>query len=270
MKIYTSILYCILLLSFFSCEQIVDIDLKSTEPKLVIDASITEEHPCVVLLSKSQPFYNNTPSQGISGAVIELRDDEGNSEVLKESWKTPGVYMSEMLGRVNKKYSLKVMVEDGIYEASATIPALIDIEETYIYEIKAGSKSWYSPSFVFQDPPEIENFYYTILSVNDRVLKSIYLDDDEHRDGLRIHNILFFNKEDNFDNDLQTGDKIDIEFQMLDKGMYTFYKSLFSAAADGGTNPLTNFSGNVLGCFKAYNSSYATYYVSTDIIYKGN
>lgn len=269
-SLYKLLLIPLLLVLLFSCEKIVDIDLRSVEPRLVIDASITEFSPCVVRLTKSQDFKDNGPSTRVSGATIELRDEDGYMEILKESDNSPGVYTSLLQGVPNKKYFLKVEVEDKIYEASAVIPEVIPIEEAYIYEIKAGSGSWYSPSFIFQDPPGIANYYYTILYVNGNPMKTIYLDDDEFRDGLRVHNILFFNRNDNHGNDLETGDEIKIEFQSLDKGMYTFYKSLFSVAADGGTNPITNFSGNVLGCFKAYNTSFIEYNVSGDIIYPGN
>ncbi|MBK5719656.1 DUF4249 domain-containing protein [Dysgonomonas sp. Marseille-P4677] len=264
------LLLSIFFMSLFSCEKIVDIDLRSIEPRLVIDASITEFSPCVVLLTKTQAFRDNGPSEKISGAVIELSDEDGYTEILKESRGNPGAYTSLVQGVANKKYFLKVKVGDDVYEASATIPEVIHIEEAYIYEIKAGSGSWYSPSFIFQDPEGIANYYYTILYVNGNPMKSIYLDSDEFRDGLRIHKILFFNRSDNHDNDLETGDNIKIEFQSLDKGMYTYYKSLFSVAADGGTNPLTNFSRNVLGCFKAFNTSFIEYNVSGDIIYPGN
>lgn len=269
-SIYKLLLASISFILLSSCEEIVDIDLRSVEPRLVIDASITEFSPCVVYLTKSQAFRDNGASAKVSGATIELRDEDGYTEILKESRNNPGVYMSILQGVANKKYFLRVIVDGELYEASAVIPEVVYIEEAYIYEIKAGGGSWYSPSFIFQDPPGVANYYYTILYVNDRIMKTIYLDDDEFRDGLRVHKILFFNRTDNHNNDLETGDRIKIEFQSLDKGMYDFYKSLFSVAADGGTNPLTNFSGNVLGCFKAYNMSSIEYNVSGDIIYTEN
>lgn len=268
-------IYKLLLVSIFSmllcsCEKIVDINLRSVEPRLVIDASITQFSPCIVYLTKTQPFKDNGPSPKVSGAIVELRDENGYREILQESTVNPGVYISLTQGVVDRKYFLNVTVDGESYEASATIPEIVPIEEAYIYEIKAGTGSWYSPSFIFQDPPGVANYYYTILYINDYPMKTIYIDDDEFRDGLRVHKILFFNKNDNHGDDLETGDRIKIEFQSIDVGMYNFYKSLQSVAADGGTNPFTNFSGDVLGCFKAYNTSFIEYNVSGDIIYFEN
>lgn len=263
-------LISIMILSIFlftSCEKIVDLDLHTATPKLVINAAITEGSPCTVYLTMSQAFNDNSNFKTVDNAEIILADENGNIEIMRETKTMAGLYISNMLGAVNKRYYIRVVVEGNVYESSVVIPYSIPIEETYIYEIKAGKDSWYSPSFIFHDPADETNYYYTILYVNGNPMKSIYLDDDEFRNGLKIHRILYFDKDDNNDLDLKTGDEIRIELQSLDKGMYTFYKSLFSIAADGGTNPITNFSGDVLGCFKGYNTSIAEFIVSPDAIY---
>jgi hypothetical protein len=265
--IYKLILAITVLILFTTCEKIVYLDLRTATPKLVINAAITEGSPCTVYLTKSQAFNDNSYSKTVAGAEIILTDEDGNSEILGEVKNMSGLYISSMLGIANKRYHITVKAEGNTHEAGVVIPNSIPIEETYIYEIKAGKDSWYSPSFVFHDPVDEVNYYYTILYVNDNFMKSVYLDDDEFRNGLKIHRILFFDKDENNDQDLKTGDRIRIEMQTLDKGIYTFYKHIFSAAVDGGTNPITNFTGDVLGCFKGYNTSVACFVVSPDAIY---
>ncbi|MDH6308975.1 hypothetical protein M2451_001567 [Dysgonomonas sp. PFB1-18] len=266
MRFIYSLLF-IFLISATSCEEVVTLDLNTVDPMNVVDAFITEGSPCVVLLTKSQAFYSSEPFEHIPGATIELRSSGGESEILQESINEPGLYLSSMFGVVGETYYIKISTGDDIYEASATIPEAVPINEVYIYEIKAGDKSWFSPSIVFDDPPGVTNYYYTLLYVNDKLMSSFYLNDDENRDGLQTHRILFFDKEDNDDEDLNAGDRLRVEMQSLDVGMYTFYKSLRSVAE--GSNPTTNLSGGALGCFKAYNTSYGSAVVSSDIIYNG-
>jgi len=79
------------------------------------------------------------------------------------------------------------------------------------------------------------------------------------------YTFIICNKGDNNDEKLKAGDHLKVEMQSLDKGMYTFYKSLRSIAS-GSTNPLTNITGRALGCFKAYNPSYTEMVISTDDI----
>lgn len=256
----------LLLTSLTTCEKVIDIDLPTSESKDVVDAAIMENSSCIVFLTKSQDFYEDFSYPRITGAKIELSDDLGNSEILRESGKEAGIYGSLMMGEVGRTYKLKITTGNNIYEASATIPRTVPIDSIYIYDIKIGKDHIYSPCIVFHDPADTENYYYTTLSVNGKTMKSIYLDDDEFRNGLKVENILFFDKEDNNDEKLKAGDHLKVEMQSLDKGMYTFYKSLRSIAASGSTNPLTNITGGALGCFKAYNPSYIEMVISTDDI----
>ncbi|NDV80277.1 DUF4249 domain-containing protein [Dysgonomonas sp. 511] len=261
--IYT--LLTIIAIAFSACEKQMILDIDTAEPRDVISAIISEEVPCVVVLTKTQGFYDNNPYQTISGATVTLSDSKGKTETLNESFE-PGVYTSKMTGEVGETYYLKIEIEDNVYEAEAKVPAKVPIEELYIYQIQVGDGSWFSPCVAFNDPAEEENYYYFLLTINDRMMRSFYLEKDENRNGKPIDKILYFNKEDNFDDDLETGDHIYVEMQTIDKGAYTYFYSLSSAAGRGATNPLTNFTGGALGCFKAYNSTYADAYVSWDIV----
>lgn len=256
----------ILLLTFISCEEVVNLDLKESGPRDVIDASITEGSPCFVLLTKSQGFNNNSPYERIRGATVVLSDNKGNKETLKES-REKGLYVSLMTGVTGRTYELNVSVGDEVYTAESTIPKAVPIDSIYIYNVRFGNDDNYSPCVMYKDPAGERNYYYTMLYVNGALMRSIYLNDDEFRNGLPVERILYFDKEDNGDEELKIGDHIRVNMQSLDKGMYTFYKSLYSVAAGGATNPLTNFTGGALGCFKAYGSSHKEIIIREDHIF---
>lgn len=265
--IYRYILIAFSLALFVSCEHEMILDLNTAEPHIVIDASITNNSFCYVSLTLSHSFYDNEPYETISGSTVILTNGEGRSETLREDYSHPGNYISnEIIGQTGQSYYLKVIIDGETYEADATIPTEVKMEAIHLYEIKAGDKSWYSPSVEFQDPADEKNYYYFIVTVNDKVMQSVYLSDDEYRNGKKIHRILFFDKEDNDDEELNTGDHVMVEMQTLDYGMYKFYQTWLSFAG-GDANPATNFSGDVLGCFKAYNTDLISMVVSHDYIY---
>ncbi len=265
MVIINRCFYIILLLSLLtSCEEIVKVDLAQAPPRDVIDASIKDGSPCFVLLTQSKGFYDKEPYTRLSGAMVELTDDKNNKDILIESQQEAGFYVSSIVGKVGRTYKLKVTVGDNIYTSEAKIPDIVPIDSVYIYKVTVADENIYSPCVVFHDPVDVENYYYTTLYVNEKLMKSLYLDSDEYRNGLKVENILLFDKEDNNDKALKAGDKLKIEMQTLDKGMYTFYRSLSSVAAGGGTNPLTNIAGGALGCFKAYNSVFVNYTVTEE------
>jgi hypothetical protein len=146
----------ILLLSFISCEEVIDIDLEESEPRIVIDANITDSSPCFIMLTESQGFNNNKPYRRISGAAIELSDDRGNKETVKET-KEKGIYMSLMTGRTGRTYTLNVSAGGQKYEAKAAIPEAVPIDSLYIYNIRIGKDDRYSPCIIFQYPVVKEN-----------------------------------------------------------------------------------------------------------------
>jgi len=269
-NIYKLALAILIPLFFSSCEEEMKLDLKTAESQIVIDAAISEKMPCTVILSLSQSFYNNDSYERITGATIILTDEDGNSETLYEEHFDAGSYTStQIIGITGMRYNLKVIIDGETYEANATIPTKVELLDIHLYEIKAGDKSWYSPSVEFDDPEDEQNYYYFIMTVNDKVLQTVYLNDDEHRNGKRIHRILYFNKKDNDDEELNTGDYVEVEMHTLDYGMYKFYQTWLSYSG-GDANPATNFSGGALGCFKAYNTSWLTMNVGPECIYKEN
>lgn len=265
MVIVNKCLYIIFLLTLLTaCEEVVQLDLAQAPPRDVIDASIKEGSPCFVLLTQTKGFYDKESYNRLSGAKVELTDDKDNADILIESQQEAGFYVSSIVGRVGRTYKLKVTIGENIYTSEAKIPNIVPIDSVYIYKVTVANEAIYSPCVVFYDPVDVENYYYTTLYVNEKAMKSLYLDSDKYRNGLKVENILLFDKEDNNDEALKVGDKLRIEMQALDKGMYTFYRSLSSVAAGGGTNPLTNIVGGALGCFKAYNSVFVNYTVTED------
>lgn len=266
MKIKNILFYISLFIVLTSCEEIVEIDLKTTDPKIVIDASISEDTECIVILTKTQAFQNNDFPEFIPGAVVSITDNLGNSEILKESSHQYGIYYSTMKGEVGRTYRLEVQAEENMYEATATIPPKVAIEDIYIFGVRIGKEYWYSPCVVYHDPAHTSNYYNAVLSINDKQMQTVYLEDDEFRNGRKIRQILFYNKEDNDDESLKYGDMIGVELQTLDYGIYNFYKTLLSFATGRIANPITNIRGGALGCFKAYNTDYSNIIITEDKI----
>lgn len=252
-------------LFLISCEEVVDLDLPEMKPRLVIDASITDGSHCTVIITQSQGFKQDiTDIVRIEGAEVFLKDSRGKIDTLHMS-KYRGVYESSWSGIAGIEYTLIVIYDGHTYEAKATIPRIVFVDDVYIYNAKIGKTDWYSPCVVFNDPPKIDNYYHSVVYVNGSPLRTLYLHDDEHTDGLTVQRILYYNKEHNGDHDLEEGDQIRVELYSLDKGSYTYFKSINDSSSSN--NPTSNFSGNVLGCFKAYNMSQKSITITKDKIY---
>ena len=76
-------------LSFGSCKKVIDIKVKDSDTKYVIEGIITNEPgSCKVYLSKTNPFNQENNFPKVSGADIKIADN-GSEITLTES--APGV-----------------------------------------------------------------------------------------------------------------------------------------------------------------------------------
>ena len=248
-----------ILLSLAGCEEAVTLDLNKIEPRLVIDASISASDGCTVKISKTQDFYSDELPELLDGAIINLRDNTQNLNYnLTENRVMAGLYSHDMPIIEGHEYTLTVEFEGKTYTATETVPEPVIIDSIYIIRITVGGQeddAWLSPVIVFDDPAEVDNYYYNTLYVNGRRMKSIYMNDDKYKNGKTYERVLYFDMEDNNDENLKVGDEIIVEMENLTKNSYTYFSSIFSISAGGSVNPISNFSGDVLGCFKAYGRS---------------
>lgn len=75
-------------LTICSCEDVIELDLKNSEPKLVVESFITDsDQPLTVKLSKSTGFYSQSELPTVSGALVILSDNNQITDTLIESGK---------------------------------------------------------------------------------------------------------------------------------------------------------------------------------------
>ena len=94
----SSAVLIVLLLVFASCEEVVQLDLKNSASRVVIDALINASTgDCVVKVSKSLDFYQVDSFAKIEGAAVELFQSSGAGRKLSEI-KVPAVELAWIKG----------------------------------------------------------------------------------------------------------------------------------------------------------------------------
>jgi len=251
---FTIPVFWFIVMIFSSCEKIIDVDLNSSSPRTVIEATISDEPgPYTVRLSKSVNFNETNSFPPISGATVELSDDAGNTEILAET--APGFYVTSTFpqGVPGRTYSLSVTAGGQQYNSTSVMPLPVEIDTVTTITAFDGTKR---VNVKFQDPPGIENFYRLIEIQNGKMHYDIEVDNDRFRDGDLISQNLFgFNSEDS--TELITGDTVIIMMQSIDKGAHEYFRTLSQILGEGQqsaspANPLPNISNNALGYFSAY------------------
>ncbi|MDU1889397.1 MAG: DUF4249 domain-containing protein [Dysgonomonas sp.] len=250
-KIYIPILCAVAFsLLFSSCEKEIDVELRSVEPRIVIEGIVKQDQFATVKVSHTKDFNDNTGYPSLSGAVVTISDSEGNTEVLKQD--ETGWYTAKNIKGVQKRtYNLSIVYEGEEYTATSTMPPHVNLDSLSMYKVPVMDYAF--PMIHFQDPVGEENQYYrALLFIKGKQHPDMgeFVRSAELTDGRYYHQFIPAGTHDDDNDPYEKGDELTVEFQCIDKGAYTFFYTL-SRVEDDLTNPISNISNGALGYFSA-------------------
>ncbi|MGD9327334.1 MAG: DUF4249 domain-containing protein [Cyclobacteriaceae bacterium] len=239
-----------------SCTEVIDIDLNSSDPQIVIEGSVSTKGESVVKIAKSVNFDESNDFPKVQNAIVELSDNLGNSEILVES--SEGIYSTTSLGGVEgRTYSLTVQTDDKYLESVSTIPNHVSFDSLIVTKASVPSfpgvqenELYYDVRVVYNDPIEEVNFYRFVETINNEIVRS-YVFDDRLNNGEEVNVPLL-----DFSRQLVPGDVLEIEMQCIDEFVYEYFNSFANTQGSSATpaNPYTNIIGSELGYFNAHTS----------------
>lgn len=233
---------------FTSCEELIELPLEDPEARIVIEGQVSSlGNVQEVRVSEVLPFNAEQRMKAVEGARVFLNENDGDWVRLNET--EPGRYqINGFQGRTGRRYGLRVEVQGSMYHAYSTMPEEVRIDSTGI-SVNTFDNARQTPLVVFMDPPEIKNYYFFDITINDQSLSSLFLYNDKFNDGKYVYQNL-----DDFDLDLQDGDRVLIELRNIDEASFNFWDGVRSqgglSASPG--NPPSNISDGALGYFSAY------------------
>ena len=256
MRLIQRILFFSFLTGLLACKKVIDIKVKDSDTRYVIEGIITNEPGSAkVLLSRTNPFYadNNFPS--VTGAVVKIGDN-GTEHTLVET--APGVYQNNSLtGVPGHQFQLSVSVGGQSFTAGCTMPQPVVLDTLYVAPGTFGQFRF--ATIAYTDPAGINNGYRFVQYVNGAKDPRIFWENDEFTDGEKVETQLDtgVDKKDDPRN-INSGDVVTIEMQTIDEVIYKYWYSLRTGGGDGTgnviapANPLSNINGGALGYFSAH------------------
>ncbi|HAK79512.1 MAG TPA: DUF4249 domain-containing protein, partial [Runella sp.] len=74
---YTSLAF-LTVATLTSCEDVVDLDVKSGPPQLVVDGWVTNQQTSqTIRLTESAGYFDNSPAKPVLNATVTVTDDKG-------------------------------------------------------------------------------------------------------------------------------------------------------------------------------------------------
>ena len=256
LKIITVTMFLLLLTN---CEEVIQVDLENTEPKIVIEANISNDpENNIVRITKSTDFYTPSEYETVSDAEIFVTDENGGSFPFAET--EPGTYKNNnLITREGIKYSISVRVGDQTYIASSSMqkPLILDSIAAKGEKRPFRDELDYEYHVYFQDNLGIEDFARFRLFINGDLQNRIFRYDDRLTDGNYIDFDRFFFEP---KEDVKPGDIITIDMLTIDKITFDYFDTLnrVTASSRGPFSstspsiPITNWNNDALGYFSAY------------------
>ncbi|MDP4268101.1 MAG: DUF4249 domain-containing protein [Bacteroidota bacterium] len=254
-NIFSILLNLSIIVFLTGCEEKINLDLKTTDPILVVNGMITNEMKAhTVKLSLSTSYFYNQPAPNVSGAIVTITDNEGNLYKLKES--SPGIYQTEsnVNGKIGNTYTLKIKYNEKEYTSVSTMRRSVSIDSLG-YKKTRDDKNYHLLMYA-QEPLGKGDYYLWHTYVNNQIktdtVKNAIFTDDSEVDGNYINGFEMDNIR------LNEGDSAFIKTYSITKDAYDFYMSMmFETAWRGGlfdappANIKSNISGGAIGLFVA-------------------
>lgn len=242
------LLYSILLFTTLfttSCEEVVNVELDNSNPKLVIDAIIkwqkgTTGENQTIKLSLTNDFYTNEILPA-NGAMVTITN---SSDVVFNFIEVPttGEYVCDNFQPViGETYRLEILYEGDIYTATSTLyatPDIINVTQETVPGI--GGEDEIQIKFFFQDNGLEENYYLLGVKNPNKQIPEYGVVSDEFFQG----NVMF-----GFygSSETEPGITLDLSVQGISKSYHNYMNKLITIAGSGSGNPFATPPATIRG-----------------------
>ncbi|SHL36600.1 protein of unknown function [Chitinophaga jiangningensis] len=232
---------CLLL---WSCTKVIEVNLETAAPRLVIDASIdwikgTTGREQQIKLSTTTGYYS-AQFPTVSGAEIVMTNAGNRVFTFVENSGT-GVYTcSDFEPVIGEVYTLKVVLNRETYTATETcigVPVIADHIEQRNDGGVGGDEV--EIKYCYLDNGNEENYYLHRIVSPVSTFPDYKVRDDERSQGNLMQE--FFS-----DEDLKAGDRLNIRLYGISRRYYDYFRKL-QVAAGAGAGPFQTTPGAVRG-----------------------
>uniref|UniRef100_UPI00404A0801 DUF4249 domain-containing protein n=1 Tax=Flavobacterium sp. TaxID=239 RepID=UPI00404A0801 len=259
----TIIIFTILvsIVTLTSCEDVVDVDLNTAAPKLVIDASIKWEKGTIgneqsIQLTTTTGFYENTIPV-VSGAIVFITDSNLVQYDFNEDIGTGNYICTTFNPVIDETYVLTVIYDGETYLATENLIPTPTIDFVSQNDEGGFTGEEIEVKFFFQDNGLVDNFYLIQFNTSFSLLPDYDVVNDEFFQGNQMFGLYF-------DEDLEPNNQLNFTLHGISQGYYNFMNVLLSVAGSGGGGPFqtppatvrgniinqTNFDNYALGYFR--------------------
>nr|WP_315170265.1 DUF4249 domain-containing protein [uncultured Flavobacterium sp.] len=244
MQKITFFLVFILALLSVSCEDVVDVDLNTAPPKLVIEAAInwqkgTAGNQQRIKLTTTTDYFSSTIPK-VSGAIVTITNSTNTVFNFVEMPNTGEYFCSNFVPVIDETYTLSVVSKGQTYTATETLQAVAPITKLEQKNDGGFTGKEIEVKAFYNDPANTPSYYLYKYVYSNQVKSNLYVDRDDFFDGNEFFSI-------SQNDELKKGDKIEITHYGISKAYYNYMSILVSIAGNNGGGPFQSPPATVRG-----------------------
>jgi len=232
MKNLKYIFFILTVVLFASCEEVVDVDLDTAAPRLVIEASIdtdiyaTAPTEQIIKLTTTTSYYS-TDFPAVSGATVFITDTFGAVHNFTETPGTGQYSTYDFKPVTGMEYTLTVVSEGQTYTAVEIAQATPAITKTSQNNDGGFGGEEVEVRFYYNDPGDKDNYYLTRIDSPVDPYPLYDVRDNEFSKGNEMFDITS-------DEDYKAGDVIHFKLYGISKRYYDYMSVLIENSEGGG------------------------------------
>ena len=279
---------CILVF-LVGCERAIDIKLKNSDPKLVVEATIENGEPPKVVLTNTVAYFSKISPQILSQSFVRHAEVYVSNGTLTHKLKEYAVPLgggfsfyyytvdsanlaTAFTGQFNKQYTLRIMVNGEEYTATTTIPNITRRVDSIWWKRLPAPEDSAKAAVVVRayDPPGYGDYIRYLTSSNGgpffapeaSVFDDLFIDGTSYE--VQIQPGYDRNSDSTDKNFFKRGDTVTFKLSNIDKATYDFWRTWeysYSSIGNPFSTPIKivgNIKGNALGYFGGYATQYRT------------
>ncbi|MCF8321577.1 MAG: DUF4249 domain-containing protein [Flavobacterium sp.] len=272
MKLYKIITLFILTILASSCEDVIEVDLETASPKLVVFASIqwkkgTSGNEQKVRLTTTTGYFDEVIPT-VSGADVTVTNAGNTVFNFIETPNTGEYKCSNFDPVIDQEYVLTIKLNGQTYTATETLKSVPTIKTTIQKNDGGFTGEEIEIKSFFDDPVNEDNYYMFKFKSSALAIPSYDIFDDSFTQGNENFG-LYINEE------LESGDNLDITLFGISKRYFEYMRKLTAVAGSTSGGPFatapasvrgnivnqTNFKNFAFGYFNLSETDYRNYVV---------
>lgn len=232
-----------------ACEKELDVTYPDGDTLCVVEGLVSNEGVGIKLM-QTTPMDKPLDTRPITNARVFLSSTDGRNEELAPD--NNGIFRSDTPGTAGNSYCLRIEHDGNTYEASSTMPAAAHLEHCTLQWIEMPYDDVVVMEVAVAMPPTIPGSDYGYIWIkvwrNGEIYRSMATSDQWSSDNIVYADFMCTRKNEDDEEDLlENGDRIDVEVLTIDRNMFDYISSLGMTDA----NPTALFTNGALGYFTA-------------------